>query len=750
MVVFQDPAIAKHDGGHWRIMRIPTDHLFRSELKPSPPRHRIRLRYIALAALAFTYLFFIEYLSPLRRVHIPYDLEGFHYPLADYAFQALKHGRFPQWDAAIYSGISFVGNSQAAIFYPPVWLMFAANWGRERLSFQSLQVLVIAHVWLAFLLCYVWLRGRQLSDLACVLGAGVFAFSGYVCLQLQHFGLIGGYTWFPLGFMGIDEAFERRSWRPFWKLVAASALCFLAGYPPTWFVFAVCMATYAIARPWRITVVLGTAVSLGVSLVVSMIQVLPAWESAAFMVREARYGLGIKDPRFYLSYLFPNFFNFGINIPIHTNPGMEYLYLGAPGLLGIALLFRRRKRLALLPSLAVGAVSLILLTNPYNIIWNVIQHSSLLAEVCRSWYFLAGIAAAAAPLAAYGLDDFLGRDAHPAPRWLLWLALVLIGAWSSWEILRYLARDAGLASGWRSVFDPAITLAILALALLVFRAQRGVARTILAIALVLAAGIDYKVFGTRKRFNAGRGSGQPYFSDSAFPGFDPAAYLTLRAHPEYRILLDPTGPFPLELRHAGLSTPQGFDPFFTAQYRELLRNVVHFRTNWEFDIDPENESALKLFGIRYAVTSPDGAIYPRLLANPKFHLVSMADSTYRVFEYESAQPPYGFTDGPGHSSVGVRSWTAEQRDLIVSSDLGGRFSLHEQFLPGWQATVDGSSVPIARWSGAFASVNVPPGRHAVQFRYRSTSLEIGAWISFVSLLLVCLSYVVTRFVQVQP
>ncbi len=447
------------------------------QLTPPASFRRPRLCYLALASLAFTYLFCtVEYLSPLRRVHIPYDLEGFHYPLADYAFQALKHGRFPQWDAAIYSGISFVGNSQAAIFYPPVWLMFAANWGRQRLSYQSLQVLVIAHVWLAFLLCYVWLRGRQLSDLACVLGAGVFAFSGYMCLQLQHLGLIGGYTWFPLGFMGIDEAFERRSWRPFWKLVAASALCFLAGYPPTWFVFAVCMATYAIARPWRITVVLGTAVSLGVSLVVSMIQVLPAWESAAFMVREERYGSGIKDPRFFLSYLFPNFFNFGWNVSIYENPGMEYLYLGAPALLGIALLFRRRNPRALIPFLAVGAVSFILLTNPYNIVWNVVRRWSLLGEICRSWYFLAGITAAAAPLAAYGLDDFLTRKARPAPRWLLWLALVLLGAWSSWELLRYLAGDVRLASGWRSVFDPAITTAILALALFVFRAQQAAPR----------------------------------------------------------------------------------------------------------------------------------------------------------------------------------------------------------------------------------------------------------------------------------
>src|SRR6202030_1829788 len=78
----------------------------------------IRLRAVAALSFIFTYLFFLDYLPPFRRVHIPYDLQGFHYPLADYAFQALRHGRFPEWDPTIYCGLSFVGNVSAALFYP--------------------------------------------------------------------------------------------------------------------------------------------------------------------------------------------------------------------------------------------------------------------------------------------------------------------------------------------------------------------------------------------------------------------------------------------------------------------------------------------------------------------------------------------------------------------------------------------------------------------------------------------------------
>ena len=73
----------------------------------------------AALALAATYAFFCEYLPPMERVHIYSDIEGYHFPLQRYAFQSLKEGRFPQWDPSIYCGVSFVGNVQAAVLYPP-------------------------------------------------------------------------------------------------------------------------------------------------------------------------------------------------------------------------------------------------------------------------------------------------------------------------------------------------------------------------------------------------------------------------------------------------------------------------------------------------------------------------------------------------------------------------------------------------------------------------------------------------------
>src|ERR1019366_1464895 len=141
--------------------------------------HRGELAWVAVLALLATYPFFCEYLPPFKRVHLWSDIAGYHYPLQRYAFQTLKEGRIPQWDPSIYCGISFAGNVQAAFWYPPTWLMYAAVWTLPRILFKAMEVFMFLHVWLAFLLCYLWLRDRS-GKLPSLLGAAVFAWTGYM------------------------------------------------------------------------------------------------------------------------------------------------------------------------------------------------------------------------------------------------------------------------------------------------------------------------------------------------------------------------------------------------------------------------------------------------------------------------------------------------------------------------------------------------------------------------------------------
>jgi len=74
-------------------------------------------------------------------------------------------------------------------------------------------------------------------------------------------------------------------------------------------------------------------------------------------------------------------------------------------------------------------VAAIFLTNPFNLVQLAIQHSELISQICRDWYFLAGVSVALSALAAYGLDAFLRRDARPLPAWSVWLSIAFLLTW---------------------------------------------------------------------------------------------------------------------------------------------------------------------------------------------------------------------------------------------------------------------------------------------------------------------------------
>ncbi|HEV8415889.1 MAG TPA: YfhO family protein [Bryobacteraceae bacterium] len=684
----------------------------------------------ALASFVFTYVFFFEYIPPVRWAHIPYDLNGFHYPLADYAFQRLRQGHFPLWDPTIYCGMSFVGNIQAALFYPPTWIMFLFNWGRERLSYQSMEDLQIAHVWLGFFLCYLWLRGKRLAGLACVMGALVFAFSGYMCTQLQHFGLVAAYIWIPLALWGIDQAVERRSWLPLWKVAAASALAFLAGYPPTWVAFALVVVVYSLAGAWRAKAATGTIAAIAFSLVLCAVQLLPTWETTALRSPELRYGDGIRHWDIVLSYVLPNYFNFGLNMPVDTNSGKDYFYLGVPVLLGLPFLVLRRRFRELVPSLAMLAATLVAAGNPFDLVWNVIRHSTLLSDIMRDWYLLAGVTLAFAPLTAYALDEFLSRKTRPAPAWLMPLSAALMALWGLYELYRW--KSQSFAAGWRSGIYLLVTLAIFLAGMYAFRAGQGRRRMWMAVALILFVGVDYKAFGTSKRFDAGSGDAQRW-SFTSLPGMSPDVYRQLRANSDYRIVSDfDAGPLPDDFRHIGLTTPQGFDPLLTTSLRKMVEAYGRFRTDRMFEIDPKNYDAMRLFGAKYVISSEYSKQFPEFKDNPQYRLLGSTSTFYKVYEYLDAQPPYSW-EGSAADTVERRAWEPEDRTFQVRTASGGKLALHEQFFPGWEVTIDGKNAALEPWGGAFQAVAVPAGEHTVEFHYRSRLLALGGGISLLAL-----------------
>ncbi len=71
--------------------------------------------------------------------------------------------------------------------------------------------------------------------------------------------------------------------------------------------------------------------------------------------------------------------------------------------------------------------------------------------------------------------------------------------------------------------------------------------------------------------------------------------------------------------------------------------------------------------------------------------------------------------------------------LKVTAPTDGLLVLSEVYYPGWQAILDGRSIPILRVNYVLRGVPVPAGDHDVEFSYRPVTFIWGSAISGITL-----------------
>lgn len=99
------------------------------------------------------------------------------------------------------------------------------------------------------------------------------------------------------------------------------------------------------------------------------------------------------------------------------------------------------------PLLFLLTVSLAVLTNPLDVVWTLIRHAPLLADLVREPYFLAGPTLCASGLAARGIDAFLQRPSRDHRLWFSAVFLTAVLAWAGFQIYLWLPQGPSVQAG---------------------------------------------------------------------------------------------------------------------------------------------------------------------------------------------------------------------------------------------------------------------------------------------------------------
>lgn len=215
------------------------------ETKPSIPLTSRLALIILVAALV---LLFFNKMAFSNLILARGDTFLYFYPYWDAAADALRNGRVPLWNPAIFMGAPLLANSQVGFFYPlnwPVWWLLPTPY--------AVSASIVLHLMIAGWGAY--LAGRRalsLSRAAAMLTVVLFALGGYMTAQVEHINQLQGLAWLPWFLVALSgKRLAASDWRRVLRQATAVALLFslqlLAGHTQTAFITGVGVVVYWVA-----------------------------------------------------------------------------------------------------------------------------------------------------------------------------------------------------------------------------------------------------------------------------------------------------------------------------------------------------------------------------------------------------------------------------------------------------------------------------------------------------------------------
>jgi hypothetical protein len=188
----------------------------------------------------------------LDELSIPYDIQEWHYPQLAFLGHALARGDFPLWNPHIYGGMSFVGEINAALFYPVnLAVLWIGGLLHDGIPYRLIEFELALHYLLAGWGAYWLARTFHVSVPAAVITAVVYMCGPYLASQAQHLGLVMGAAWVPFVLAAAMRSIQRNGLLWPTMLALSLAIVIVTGFVPATAALAVTlllMYLWAIAK----------------------------------------------------------------------------------------------------------------------------------------------------------------------------------------------------------------------------------------------------------------------------------------------------------------------------------------------------------------------------------------------------------------------------------------------------------------------------------------------------------------------
>jgi hypothetical protein len=737
------------------------------------PRWDKRDLYALLTLVVLWGLFFWRYFAPDPADLValpPGDFSDHFYVLRSWAYDQFLAGRFPLWGGeGIWSVYPFQADPESALFYPPaaLSLLFWLARGWTYFPLNGFLMEAVAHILLASVLTYLFLRHVVRHRSAALLGSLAFAYGGYlVSYPLQQISFLEAAVWLPLALLQVRRLSETGRRRHLVLAAVTFTLAFLPGNPQNLtFLIYTTLAYYAFLcwrerAPWRRFA--GHVILIGLlTVALSAVQLLPSVEwwrlsiRASIPFETAATGF---PPHDVVQLVFTGMVSW-----------WQPLYVG---LLSLALALvagacSRKRDVPFWAGLALVALVFSLGKHVFGfeVAYFALPGVGLFRNQERHAYLFTF---ALAVLAAYGADRLLfplarrdGRFVAQLARWQRNAFTIILAL----LVAIILLRQIQIGTGGGQVTDYlAVLLLCLGLATLLFylrlyrRRSRRIWGTMLLIVLV------FDLFSVnRSRFyapvhnpHARSPLWQQVLDDSAFFRVQEGDVFPLKGNVPGR----------RQLRQVwGVAIP-------LAHYQEFLQRV------------PE-EVRWRLLGVKYVVTERSSLVLAdnveaerlaqegegdtlqtlyRLPEAPRaawvVHQATVAgdrEELYEALNRPDFDPfasvvvwePVPIEEGdPTQDWVHLTSFAPDRITLDAHLERAGLLVLGEVTYPGWRVYVDGQRTPLYEANGVLRAVVVPPGAVQVEFRFCPVPFYAGLAVS-ASTLLGLVGWALARWLSVR-